>query len=395
MLRPGVRSGRVLAAVLAAVALGGITHGGGVSGTAGNAAADDAARAEAGAEAAMEQQGIEAAAEPDPSAPEIERVAENLKRLSEHIERFATECDLTSQWADLSESGWEVNGPDADSPALLSQHPGDGMGRIGAPYGPGARRAGPADDLPDARAVLALRMWLHAQDGDAPAVLARFDELGAEHRLETAEALARSIRDRHADLILEHLGTYPELAAVVLERRWERDAAETLIEGLEHRDPTQLPLSWLQAAALLRDEATYPALRRRLIEGPDHIEVYDAVRHHEGFALEEAVAAGWRYVQREATIRSRSRREMALLAAVHGHVSALPDVLDEVKDNRAGHWARAEAVIARHVDRQGSIERIAAWVGEHQHALVWDAGTARYVLDSERARPRGPRAPGS
>jgi hypothetical protein len=196
------------------------------------------------------------------------------------------------------------------------------------------------------------------------------------------EAIYKLAGDEHKKLIMEFLPQHTSLVKIVLDRGWEKDAKEILIEELSSTSQN-LPYEWIQAVANLNDPKTYKDLRWFLVNQNNRSSTFKAIKHLPGIKLEESVNEAWT----EGTGQNDwERRGIAEIAVQYGHFDALEYLVDFLINDRNNRWA-ASAVrqhVLRHLKFYGSNKEILAWLKKNKDKIVFDKKTKKFMLDNDK-----------
>lgn len=196
-------------------------------------------------------------------------------------------------------------------------------------------------------------------------------------------AICRLARESDKELILKALPEHKFLAKVIVEKGWEKDAKETLVNKLTtSRDP--LPSEWIQAVVTLSDPATYKDIKWYLLHNDGRYQTYELIRDLPGIDLKETVAQAWE----KTGYHEWEERGVAKMAVDFGHVDALELLMNYCveqaeKEFPGSDWEVSEIrkLVLKHLDFRGSNKEIADWIQKNREQLVFDVKTKKYVIN--------------
>jgi hypothetical protein len=205
-------------------------------------------------------------------------------------------------------------------------------------------------------------------------------------------AICHLARDSDKELILKTLPDLKFLAKVVVEKGWEKDAKETLVNKLTtSRD--SLPSEWIQAVVTLSDPSTYNDLKWYLIHNDNRYQTYELIRDLPGIDIAETVAKIWE----KTGYHDWEERGVAKMAVDFGHVDALEFLVNfcieqEEGKSRGMEWDVRDIrrLVLKHLDFRGTNKEIADWIQKNREQLVFDSKTGKYGVGSA-ARNAGPK----
>jgi len=205
-------------------------------------------------------------------------------------------------------------------------------------------------------------------DGNMPALIdaVELDEL----RFYALLAIRTGVTAEHKDTIIAALVRQPRLIGVVRQEGWASDAQPQLIAGLE-QGIVQMPRTWVQVVAELRDPETYDALSMHLARTRCSRTYYSMMHNLPGFDPGPAVSAAWQQVYFQPT-HARELREIAELAIGFGQAEALSHLIDLLPSEGSLDPANDELlrkIVLRHIAFTGSNAEIKAWHHDHQNRL--------------------------
>ncbi|MCK4300984.1 MAG: hypothetical protein KAX80_15695, partial [Planctomycetes bacterium] len=206
-------------------------------------------------------------------------------------------------------------------------------------------------------------------------VLLEAATIGYRGDMYVRQAIVRLARDEHKAMILEALPYDMELVEVVLRKRWEQDAKETLVAELRSA-PSHVPTGWIRAVARLKDPDTYDDLKRYLIHGHNRSWTYNAIRNLPGIDLAETVAEAWEWARDDPYDDS----QMASVALAFGHIDALELVMDslDLPSDTPGTIYQARQLALRHTEARGTNEELRRWFQQNKHRLVFDPEARKF-----------------
>lgn len=192
------------------------------------------------------------------------------------------------------------------------------------------------------------------------------------------QAVLKLVTDEHKELVLKALPAHTFLAEAVLERGWERDAREVLIEELSSADPQQLPIEWIQSVANLGDPETYDKLKWYLIQRENRYATYGAIRDLPGLDLTDAVEKIWT----KTGYNEWEERGIAKMAMQYGHLDAVERLLEYLDGENRGQWETREIrrLLFQHVDFRGSNKDVQEWINKNRENIVFDKERKKFVL---------------
>jgi len=196
-------------------------------------------------------------------------------------------------------------------------------------------------------------------------------------------AIERIATDDQKGDVIAAMARHRGLVSVVVKRGWVQEAKPILIEGLKSGE-RYLPTDWVSAVAVLRDPATFPALRRYMIEGTNAWWTYKAVSRLPDIDLDEWVDKTWTKRRAEHGPGTEGNT-FASVAAAHGHLDALDRLFAELNSSNVQEkwWHReARGVIVNVVDASGTDAELVKWYRENRDRLNWDPKLRRYVTSS-------------
>jgi hypothetical protein len=192
-------------------------------------------------------------------------------------------------------------------------------------------------------------------------------------------ALRRLAGEEHKDVLIASLARHPELAEVILEKKWTIDAGQVLKDGLKGR-PHYLPTEWIQAVASLRDPETYEDLIAYFIEGTNKPQTYEAIRSLPGIDLESAVAETWERPRGNFPFIDE-RKGLAPIAIGHGIGDALETAFGLIGGEEQWLADRAREAILRHTEASGSDDEIKAFHEKNKGRFRWNAELRKFFVD--------------
>jgi hypothetical protein len=244
------------------------------------------------------------------------------------------------------------------------------------------------------RSILALSEGQSSFSSQDPQV-ARLTEVGPEHLDVLIDELGQFVMgdfhllcaiseladERHKGLILGALPNQPDLAEIVLERDWVKDAEDVLVARLRAR-PCFLPTEWISAVAQLQRPDTYDDLIAYFESGPNKSWTYSAIETLPGIDLEAAVNAAWAECSTDDDWEASS---MAPIAARHGNLDALEYLVGELSRTPT-YWDtqdNARRELQRLTGVRGTDDDIRRWFEENRDRLAFDMGRGRYFAAEE------------
>ena len=194
-------------------------------------------------------------------------------------------------------------------------------------------------------------------------------------------AIERLAGEPHKELILKNLKQHKSLIDVVIKMGWEKDAKETLLQGLKSNN-NYLPTEWIRAAAEFNDKEFKQPLVDYFINGCNKSWTYKAIMYRTDIDLKDAVNKAWtsaKYSNQEYDINS-----MAVIAVSYGHKDALKtliNILAEKKDSQH-NWEKKQAreALLSHLDFSGSDEETIKWYQKNRDKLVFDNDSKKFQL---------------
>lgn len=216
---------------------------------------------------------------------------------------------------------------------------------------------------------------------NVPILLESFSRKGGRAGTSTFyidQALEKLVQPEHKEAVLQALPNGKSLAELVVEYHWEEDARDTLLEGL--RKESWLPVDWVQAVVNLKDPDTYPALRRYFVTSGSPDRVYKILQAIPFTDWPEMVDEAW---QKERG-GYHSNVGMARLAAEYGHLDALDELIDVLREptDEYSSWKKRETqkTLWKILDtRRGGTDLI-AWYDANRKQLVFDVERKVYVV---------------
>lgn len=196
-------------------------------------------------------------------------------------------------------------------------------------------------------------------------------------RYHVQEAILKLAEEGHKKLILDSLSHLTFLVKVVLDKGWERDAREVLLQELASA-PQQLPMEWVQAVANLRDAETYDDLKWYLINRNGRHNTYQAIRHLPDIDLADAVAKAWGKTGHH----EWEERGIAKIAIEYGHLDAMEYLVNFLADEHQNRWevSGIRQLVLRHLDFYGSNKEMAEWIKKNEDQLIFDKKTKKFTI---------------
>ncbi len=195
-------------------------------------------------------------------------------------------------------------------------------------------------------------------------------------------AIGKLITKDDKELIIRNLSKNRSLINYVVRYGWEKDVKQTLIDRL--RDTPDLPQTWIVAVAALKEPKTYPDLQEYFIVSRNRAQIYQYIKDLPGLKLDNAVDEAWNIVS--GGKNNWEKKQMAVIAAGYGHVDALFFLLDaKVPQNSHMSSPDFNAILAKKVDKSGSITEIKEWLIKNRKNIVFDKKAGKYML-TEKAK---------
>jgi hypothetical protein len=190
-----------------------------------------------------------------------------------------------------------------------------------------------------------------------------------------SSAVLRVVTSEQKPQVIRAMTKHRYLVKVIESKGWEEDAKAELIAGLEN-EPSYLPTEWIEAAARLKDPATYPLLRRYLAVGLNPSSTFNAIQGLDGIDLTDAVDEAWARTK-NGPLPFRDVG-MAAIAAGYGHADALNWLVDALAGQE---WdrGRARGAIRSLTDAKGDDDEIKKWFASNKSKLVWDADKKKFT----------------
>ncbi len=203
-------------------------------------------------------------------------------------------------------------------------------------------------------------------------------------RYHATRALKQSITSEQKALVIDALEHQPRLIGLVVDRGWEADARDHIIQVLAN-DQASAPWVWTSALARLEDPATYDVLRHQLVRTRCNRAYYELLHDLPGINLDAAVAQAWRRVQ-AGPLHERELRNVSLIAVRHGHaealgvlIQALPTGDDAVADSTARQTRRA---VMEHTGVDAENRDLKDWWEQHRDAIDFNPQTQQFYVAS-------------
>lgn len=197
-------------------------------------------------------------------------------------------------------------------------------------------------------------------------------------------AIGQIADNENKALILQALAVHHDLASVINEKEWAKDAKDTLIQGLRDHNG-RLPTEWIEAVASLADPATYDLLTAYLVAGDNPSGTYTAIKSLPGIDLDEAVAKVWAVHKDSGDGLDWWRQSgIAAMAAEHGHVDALGQLIALQQDEKNQYWAREmRRTVFRLSGTAGTDAEMLQWFVKNKDKLVFDSKAGKYMVKPE------------
>lgn len=279
------------------------------------------------------------------------------------------------------------------------------------PFPPGAKEPSPAlaavrppdlDDRDDVvryvGEVLATTKGRHSFSTDDPEV-EKLAAVGAAHADVLIEALRRPgnhfyvlyalervVGEPQRALVLARLAQYRDLAKIVFDRGWAKDARDTLVAGLEQVldhpvGSPYVPTEWIEALASLRDLETYDLLKRYLACGLNPHMTWRDIHDLPGIDVSKEVGIAWDHAKSK---RDDDVRMFAPTAARCGHLDALARLVASLSfpenDRRRPYRALETILELTEYDGPATAKDLQDWFEANREKLVFDAETRRFVV---------------
>lgn len=187
--------------------------------------------------------------------------------------------------------------------------------------------------------------------------------------------------------VLRALPNYTELIEVVFKYHWEADCRETLMAAIRDAKRTDLPRSWIRAAAALNDPATYPDLKAYLVRGPMRQATYNAIKNLPGIDLGDTVARAWHEAQSGS---HAAQVDAALMAVDAGFLDALATLFEVLRVNDPGRSQdneHAQTLITRYTPARGDATALVRWYDANKGRIAFNAETRRYYVTGAVPKP--------
>lgn len=184
---------------------------------------------------------------------------------------------------------------------------------------------------------------------------------------------------QHKDLVLANLERWPNLADIVLEQGWAKDARDTLLRGL--KPGKDVSSEWLQAVLTLNDPSTYDQLKTYLAKGNNPGKTYSMLKRLPGIDLSSAVADAWRRTKYKES--DYEALQMVSAAIEHGHLDALDigtELMAQSGSNSHDYGFGIRDTVRLCVDTAGSDKDIRDWFVRNKGNLFFDAATKKFKV---------------
>jgi hypothetical protein len=190
--------------------------------------------------------------------------------------------------------------------------------------------------------------------------------------------------DEHKEMILKRLPQEHELADVVAAKGWAEDARTILMDGFRTR-ATELPTSWIEAVASLKDPTTYDVLKWYLSYGSNPSFTYAAIKDLPGIELSKEVGDSWERVKEGGEPGNWWEvQSMAAIALEYGHLDALEREVEILGKNDQMRFGPdnmdPRRLILRYTEAHGSSDEIRKWFQENKSRLVFDQQARKFVV---------------
>jgi len=229
--------------------------------------------------------------------------------------------------------------------------------------------------------------------GERPATWAADEHLMA--------AIKHLAAEEHKELIIRRLSDRPTLIEVILDKGWEYDARNVLVDAVvafgkqfvpeaspeaEADRSRSVPSAWFVAVCRLKDPRTYDGLRAyfTMCQFPSY--ACDVLEHLPDFDLGRAVAEGWT-AAKSGRLRPDAKPPMASIAVGYGHLDALEFLVGKLMDQteRSHFWDPRYALYAirDHTDYLGPYANVGDWFKRNKDSLAWDKEKRIFVTKGQ------------
>lgn len=192
------------------------------------------------------------------------------------------------------------------------------------------------------------------------------------------EAIKRLATEQSKQLIITSVADFPDLAGVILAKRWVPEAREELLAVLRNRMVYVSP-AVIQAIASLRDPSTYPDLVDTFVTGPNRMLTYQYLAGIPGLDLGEGVARAWEIVKQTLPEGDWERLGMAALACEYGQVDALVEIVSAVrKQGAAGFDPQMRMRVLGALPGGVTLANAVEWVSANREKITFDPKTRRF-----------------
>ena len=197
-------------------------------------------------------------------------------------------------------------------------------------------------------------------------------------RYRLVDPVLRDHADRsHIPALTNALARWPELAGIFVSKRWEADAAPTVLAMLSDH-PAPLPANLLKIAAKYARPEHYADLRRHVILTPDSLEyALPVLRELPDFPFLETVDERWRRQR----ILDGTIRTLPAYATLLGHKDALAAFVLRLEDGVGKPSEnRLLTVVREAVEFNGNNQKLKAWLSANLNRLEFDPILKRFRL---------------
>ena len=188
--------------------------------------------------------------------------------------------------------------------------------------------------------------------------------------------------ETHKAVILKSLAKEQRLAGIVLEKGWENDAHDTLVEGLQKGQ--RLESDWIKALVSLNDPETYPLLRDYFINGENCYWTYAIIKDLPIEDLGGAVEKAWKNSQ---YTHEYSRQKMAIIAVGYGQLDALEFLIETLASpspsSRSHTLREIRVAVVDAIGLNESNEKLADWFNTNRDHLKFDPDSQKFVIKQE------------
>ncbi|MBI1335343.1 MAG: hypothetical protein GC164_00100 [Phycisphaera sp.] len=221
-----------------------------------------------------------------------------------------------------------------------------------------------------------VKMYTDVGPDNLDVLLDQSDTGNANYHLQ--QAVQKLLKPEHKPIVIEAFKNNDNLISMIMQRGWEQDAAEVLLQKLRD-NPRNLRNDIIQAIVMLEDPKSYDLLKEYLVYNSNREWTYRQIKDLPGIDLSDAVGRMWRLAKRNG---SWDERQAATIAIEYGYFDALESLIDAASDPQQNQNVRPEErrAIRRYLDYTGEWDNLGKWFDENRASIRYDAKRHKFYL---------------